>query len=499
MADALSNRQHQLLLEEIEAHRRTGVALKVAKDLAESANLAKTRYIAGMTHELRTPLNSILGYAQILLKDERLHEDCRRAVATIHRSGEHLHELINELLDLARIEAGKVRLDLAPLPMREFLDDLVRMVEPQAAAKRLRFEVQIEGSVPEYVRADAKRLRQILLNLLSNAVRFTDRGQVTLRLDHTREVALLQVIDTGIGIEARDLERIFLPFERGAAGRRSGEPGTGLGLTITHLLTQLMGGELTVDSKPGEGSTFTLRVYLSKIAAPSPREIKRHRPVSGYDGARRRLLIVDDHPMQRQMLAGLLLPLGFDINESTNGQECLDSVRDHPPDAILLDVSMDDMDGWETARRIRAFGVTIPIIMVSANAFENEPQRLAAAGAQAFVDKPVIESELLHALQSHLQIEWLTELPQPDWVEPAANVPELVAMLPPECVATLRHLASIGHANGLSQALDKLLLERPDTAPQVLRLREMAERFAFTELLAVLTQTNAAFTDHEAS
>jgi signal transduction histidine kinase/CheY-like chemotaxis protein len=494
-AEDESNRQNQLLSREIEAHRRTDAALQTAKDTAEAANQAKTRYVAGITHELRTPLNSILGYAQILLKDERLAGEPRRAVATIHRSGEHLHGLIDGLLDLARIEAGRLRLDPAPLPMREFLDDLVRMVAPQAAAKGLAFKLQTEGRVPEYIRADARRLRQILINLLGNAVRFTDSGTITLRLDHTREVARLQVIDTGIGIAEQDLERIFMPFERGSAGRRSGDPGTGLGLTITHLLTQLMGGELTVTSTPGQGSTFTVRLYLSEIAAPGPREVTHHRPVTGYLGARRSLLVVDDHPTQRQMLAGLLLPLGFHIREAASGSECIESVMESRPDAVLLDITMDDMDGWETARRIRARGVVdMPIIMVSANAFENRADKLAEAGAQAFVDKPVIESELLVALQRHLQLEWVAELPVPGW----APAPQLRPQrLPEEFTVTLTRLAQLGHAQGLQQALARLLQAHPACGVQVAALQALVERYAFDELLEQLRRADG-ITESEA-
>jgi signal transduction histidine kinase/CheY-like chemotaxis protein/purine-cytosine permease-like protein len=485
MAEDESNRQNELLTREIQAHQRTDAALQAAKDLAEAANQAKTRYVAGITHELRTPLNSILGYAQILLKEDRVQGDSRRAVVTIHRSGEHLHALIDGLLDLARIEAGRVRLDLAPLPVRELLDDLSRMVAPQAAAKGLAFELQTAGRVPEYIRADAKRLRQILLNLLGNAVRFTDHGSVTLRVDMSREVARLEVIDTGIGIAEQDLERIFLPFERGSAGRRNSEPGTGLGLTITHLLTSLMGGELTVRSRPGEGSTFTARLYLSEVSPPAARGMTHHRPVSGYIGARRSLLVVDDHPTQRQMLAGMLLPLGFDVREAASGSECIESVLERRPDAVLLDVTMDDMDGWETARRIRARGILdMPIIMVSANAFEHRPENLAAAGAQAFVDKPVIESELLVALQRHLQMEWVAELPLPHWA-PNADV-ALASPIPPEFAATLVRLARMGHAQGLIHALERLAQDHPEHASHAAGLRTLADQYAFDELLARL-------------
>jgi signal transduction histidine kinase/CheY-like chemotaxis protein len=505
-AEDESNRQNQLLTREIDAHRRTDTALQAAKDLAEAANQAKTRYVAGITHELRTPLNSILGYAQILLKDERLADDSRRAVATIHRSGEHLHGLIDGLLDLARIEAGRLRLDPSPLPMREFLDDLVHMVAPQAAAKRLNFELQIEGRMPEYIRADAKRLRQILINLLGNAIRFTDHGSVVLRMDHSREVARIQVIDTGIGIVARDLERIFLPFERGSAGRRRGESGTGLGLTITHLLTQLMGGELTVESTPGQGSTFTVRLYLNEIAVPAQRSVTHHRPVTGYVGARRRLLVVDDHPTQRQMLAGMLLPLGFQILEAASGSECLENVSRQPPDAVLLDITMDDMDGWETARRLRGLegsvlqggapqNAAMPIIMVSANAFENQPDKLAAVGAQAFVDKPVIESELLIALQRHLQLEWVAELPLPGWAPPVNPAP---LPLPAQTTETLIRLAQLGHAKGLVQALDHLAQAHPVHAPVARSLHDLVDRFAFDDLLEHL-QAAQRLSEKEAS
>ncbi|MBC7994046.1 MAG: response regulator [Rhizobacter sp.] len=497
MAQDESNRQNQLLTREIEAHQRTDAALQAAKDLAEAANQAKTRYVAGMTHELRTPLNSILGYAQILMKDEQVQGPRRASVATIHRSGEHLHGLIDGLLDLARIEAGRLRLDPAPLPVHEFLDDLVRMVGPQAEAKGLVFKLETSGRIPDYVNADAKRLRQILINLLSNAVRFTDHGSVTLRLDHRREVARFEVIDTGIGIAAQDQERIFLPFERGSAGRRTGDAGTGLGLTITHLLTQLMGGELTVKSAPGEGSTFTARLYLREIAAPSQARIT-HRPVTGYLGARRTLLVVDDQPTQRQMLVGWLMPLGFAIREAASGSECLESVRERCPDAVLLDVSMDDMDGWETARQIRAAGFgEVPIIMVSANAFENQQAKLVEAGCQGFVDKPVIESELLAALQRHLQLEWLAELAMPAWT--GSVVSEVTEPLPASLVGDLVRLSRLGHVHGLRVALDAALQSHPACEQELQRLGALLDRFDLEGFLEQLVKNLQGSEPAEAS
>ena len=494
MAQDESNRQNQLLVREIEAHRRTDAALQLAKTVAESANQAKTRYVAGMTHELRTPLNSILGYAQILLKDEHLQAAQRASVNTIHHSGEHLHSLIDGLLDLARIEAGRLRLDPTPLPMHAFLDDLVRMVAPQAEAKGLVFILRTSGPVPACVSADAKRLRQILINLLSNAVRFTDNGSVTLHLDCRREVMRLEVIDTGIGIAPQDQERIFLPFERAAAGRRTGDTGTGLGLTITHLLTELMGGELNVQSKPGVGSTFTARLYLRKIAAPvvslsgGTALPLHHRPITGYLGPRLSLLVVDDQPLQRQMLVGMLMPLGFHIREAASGRECVDSVLQQTPDAVLMDVAMDDLNGWQTARAVRNAGfAALPIIMVSASAFENQAELLSSAQVQGFVDKPVVESVLLDVLQRQLNVTWSTELRAlPAWGTPLNAPAHGQAQLPPQVLQALIHLASLGHMQGLRAALDLALNDHPECEQEGRELHTLLARFDLDALTARL-------------
>ncbi|WP_375213375.1 ATP-binding protein [Aquabacterium sp.] len=506
MAQDESNRQNQLLQQEIDAHRRTDAALQRAKELAEAANQAKTRYVAGMTHELRTPLTSIMGYAQILLKDEPEDSARRRPLTTIQRSGEHLIGLIDGLLDLARIEAGRLRLDAAPLPLHDFLDEVVRMVQPQAEAKGLDFRLETRGRVPAWVQADAPRLRQILLNLCSNAVRFTEHGHITLRLDARREVLRFELIDTGIGIAPQDLERIFLPFERGSAGRRSREPGTGLGLTITHLLSELMGGELTVRSVMGEGSTFSVRLYLREVSAPEPASsasppgpgaavppLARLRPVTGYAGPRRTLLVVDDQPLHRQLLAGLLLPLGFVVREAASGSEALESVREARPDAVLLDISMDDMDGWHTARALRQAGFSqMPIVLVSANVFENRPENLAEAQCQAFVAKPVRESDLLAALGQHLGVAWLTEAPQ---ATRAAEIPEIPAppiaaerapSLPTDAVWELHRLARQGHVRALRQALQEWAKAAPGHAAEWQLLGRLVDDFELDALLARL-------------
>ena len=493
MAQDESEQQTRRLLAEIDAHRRTDAALQTAKDHADSASQAKTRYVAGMTHELRSPLNSILGYTQILLKNPQLEGWIRDTVATMHHSGQHMHALIDGSLDLARIEAGRLRLDPVPLALAELLEDVQGMLRPQAESKGLRFAVQIEGSAPTYIRADAKRLRQILINLLTNAVRFTDRGEVLLRLDFRQHVTRIEVTDTGIGIAPQDQERIFLPFERGSAGRRASETGTGLGLTITHLLTELMGGQLTLTSTPGQGSTFTVRLYLPGISVDPARPPARAlalRSVIGYLAPRRTLLVVDDQPLQRQLLAGLLVPLGFTLEEAASGRECLEIVQRKPPDLVLLDITMDDLDGWETAALLRELlpASRLPIVFVSANLFDHQPERLVEFQCQGFVGKPVIESELLEALERALQLEWVSDNTPlslagatPMQGDATAALPN-PASLPGELREELAGLARQGQASALRECLRKALSGQPEHTVTLQFLQILAERFDFQTL-----------------
>lgn len=494
MAQDESERQTQLLVAEIDAHRRTDAELQAAKDRAESASLAKTRYVAGMTHELRTPLTSILGYAQILLKSTLVSGWMRETVVTMQRSGQHMHTLIDGSLDLARIEAGRLRLEPVPLPLAQLLLDVEHMVRPQAEAKGLRFNVRLEGELPAWIRADAKRLRQILVNLLSNAVRFTDEGEVLLQLDFRQQVTRIDVVDTGIGIAAQDQKRIFLPFERGSAGRRSAETGTGLGLTITHLLTDMMGGELTLQSTPGRGSTFSIRLYLPAIA-PDPRHpfpaATTLRAVTGYTGNRRTLLVVDDQPLHRQLLAGMLVPLGFGVLEAASGQECLEVIAHQAPDMLLLDITMDDLDGWQTAEAVRRLlpSQVLPIAFVSANLFDNQPERLAMLDIQGFVAKPVVESELMTALERALSLEWSRDA-EPLHAPVSMDCHrEPGPPLPPALREELMRLARQGQAAALRQRLWQAQSTDPAHGATLALLQSCADRFDFQALVQHLRQS----------
>jgi CheY-like chemotaxis protein len=310
---------------------------------------------------------------------------------------------------------------------------------------------------------------------------------VVLRLDFRQHVARIEVVDTGIGIAPQDQQRIFLPFERGSAGRRVSEAGTGLGLTITHLLTDMMGGELTLHSRPGWGSTFTVRLYLPGIA-PDPAKTLGHgallRPVTGYAGARRTLLVVDDQPLHRQLLAGLLMPLGFVVREAASGQECLEIVQQQAPDLVLLDLTMDGLDGWQTAAALRQMldARQLPIVFVSANLLDHQPERLQALQCQAFVGKPVIESELLNALEQGLAIGWLRDTVPAVLPVSAAQNAESMALMPAALREDLVRLARQGQAPALRDRLRQARAQWPQGATQLDGLQALAERFDFQAL-----------------
>jgi signal transduction histidine kinase len=389
VAQQESDRQNQLLQKEIDAHRRTDAALQSAREQADSANLAKSRFLTGMSHEMRAPLTSILGYARLLAAEPLPAPAQRAAVQTIHRSGEHLASLVDGLLELSRIEAGKLRLEAGALQLPAFLHEIAAMFAPLVQARGLDFALDLDPQLPAWVRADAVRLRQILINLLSNALKFTEAGRIGLAVRHQREILHVEVTDTGCGIAAADQQRIFLPFERAAVPQASvaAREGMGLGLTIVRLLVELMGGDIHIDSRPGAGSRFTVRLYLPALRAGL--EDAPPRVAIGYDGPRRRLLIVDDEPDHRALLVASLRPLGFELEQAEGMADCLAAVRAAPPDGVLLDISLRDGSGWQACTALRAAGFKPPIVLVSANLEKSAAAAQQPDAVQGFVDKPI--------------------------------------------------------------------------------------------------------------
>jgi len=499
VAQEESNRQTGLLMREIALHRQTDEALQTARraaeqaqQAAEQANQAKSRYISAISHEIRTPLNSILGYAQLMGEDAGVPPHRRQAVHVIRRGGEHLLSLIEGTLDIARIESGKLTLDVAPMRLADGLHEIASLFELQAAAKGLAFRFDVQGTLPEVVRADEKRLRQILINLLGNAVKFTARGTVTLRVRYAREMARIDVADTGPGLAPEEIERIFEPFARGGAGT-STAPGAGLGLTMAKMLTALMGGELSVSSQPGAGAVFHAKLFLPEVhaepgrAAPAPAV---RRPRRGYAGERRRLLVVDNEEADRELLVHLLEPLGFTLRQAASGHDALDLLAaGYRPHAVFMDLAMPGIDGWETLRRVRQMGLPdLPCAIVSANAFDKGLDNDAGIGPGDFLVKPVRHSELLDWLERRLGLQWLHA---DDLPAPAAPAATPLAYPGPAELAALRQAMALGYYRGILNALDGIERAHPAHGDFVRAMRQMARAFEFDAMARLLEEAPA--------
>ena len=493
VAQEESNRQTQLLMQEIESHQRTDEALQKARHVAEQANQAKSRYITAISHELRTPLNSILGYAQILDADEDIPPARRQAVSVIRRSGDHLLSVIEGTLDIARIEGGKLTLDVRALDFPDFLHQIVGMFELQARNKGLSFDYQPAGEIPPVVRVDERRLRQILINVLGNAVKFTARGGVTFKVECRREMAVFDIRDSGPGIPAADLERIFEPFERGSTAQAGG---SGVGLTIARMLTDLMGGQLQVSSTPGEGTLFRIRLFLPQVHSAQAAGELPHGNRIGYVGVRRRILVVDNEKVDRDMLQSMLEPLGFVLEQAASGEEALKAIPRFAPHLVFMDLGMPGIDGWETLRRIRQQQLTgAHLAVLSANAFDKGLDNDAGIAPDDFIVKPLRLPELLDWLGRKLQLEWVSADSPPPSAAPAPQTP-LPLIAPAEAHLTaLDELIVLGYLRGILNKLGEI--ERLDTAHSefVRVLRDLARQFQFDAMKEILRKLRDANPD----
>jgi signal transduction histidine kinase/CheY-like chemotaxis protein/purine-cytosine permease-like protein len=482
VAQEESNRQTQLLMQEIESHQRTDEQLQKAKQVAEQANQAKSRYITAISHELRTPLNSILGYAQILDADENIPPQRKQAVSVIRRSGDHLLSVIEGTLDIARIEGGKLTLEVKALDFPDFMQQIVGMFELQARNKGLSFEYRPIGEIPPVVRGDERRLRQILINVLGNAVKFTVRGGVTFQLECRRDMAVFEVQDTGPGIPAGDLERIFEPFVRGSTVQAGG---SGVGLTIARMLTDLMGGEMQVSSTPGEGTLFRIRLFLPQVhSAQAASELPRANRV-GYVGIRRRILVVDNEKVDRDMLQSVLDPLGFQVEQAASGYEALQIIPRFAPHLVFMDLGMPGIDGWETIRSIRSQSLTdAHIAILSANAFDKGLENDAGVVAEDFIVKPLRVNELLTWIGHKLQLDWVladTPVAAPAMAEPLPLIAPAA-----EHLAALDEVINLGYLRGILNKLGEIERLGAEHAEFVSVLRELARQFQFDAMKEIL-------------
>jgi len=396
-----------------EALKERTAELVAAKERAEVANRAKSVFLANMSHDLRTPLNGILGFSQILQLDASLTPRQLGYIGTIRQSGEHLLTLINGILDLAKIEAGKIELFPCDVGLRAFLQGIAEIIRVRAEQKPgLEFVCDFAPDLPLVVRVDDTRLRQVMLNLLDNAVKFTDRGRVTLRVAFVPPSRLrVEIRDCGVGIGEEQLQHLFRPFEQVGEARRR-RAGTGLGLVTSREFVRLMGGDIEVRSRLGEGSTFSFELDVPAIQAPEPlRRAERPPAIGGYRGPRKKVLVVDDVDENRKVLIDMLERFGFLMSEASGGHDAMLKARDIVPDLVLLDVVMPDLAGQDVIAHLRETPALkgMAIAAVSASASGEVREQCLRAGADAFLAKPVDLGGLLQLVSALLHVQWVDE------------------------------------------------------------------------------------------
>lgn len=495
--------------------------LKLAKETADTANRAKSEFLANMSHELRTPLNGVLGYAQILQRDKTASSKQQDGLSIIHQCGSHLLTLINDVLDISKIEAQKLELYPTDFHCERFLVGVREIFRIKAEQKEIGFSYQALNHLPTAIHADEKRLRQVLINLLGNAIKFTDTGSVTFKVGvvthspeflhssdaqlQTTDAPLLpflnkeneatipkirfQVEDTGIGMTPKQLEKIFLPFEQVGERSRKAE-GTGLGLAITRQIVTMMGGEIKVESTYGTGSKFWFDLDIPEATDWTESEpYQFEQDVIGYQGKQQTILIVDDRWENRAVIVNLLAPLGFQVIEASHGQEGLDKARELIPDLIITDLSMPVMNGLEMTQRFRHSKEfeDVVIIASSASVFSFDRQQSREAGCNDFISKPVQARELFEQLQNYLGLSWIYET-KPELrceIQESIQLDEMV-IPPPEELVALYQAAKAGYVAEIQEEANRLKqldIKYTPFAEQVLKLAEEFEDQAIVELV----------------
>jgi signal transduction histidine kinase/DNA-binding NarL/FixJ family response regulator len=502
LADSFNQMAGQLKTSFIELESRVEertAELKEAKLVADRANQAKSEFLANMSHELRTPLNGILGYAQILNRSKTLPVKERHGVEIIHQCGSHLLTLINDVLDLSKIEARKLELAPKAIHFPSFLQGVAEICRIRADQKGIDFVYSPDPQLPEGIFADEKRLRQVLLNLLGNAIKFTDKGSVTLKVAVVENQAnpsthriKFEVEDTGVGIAPDQLDKIFQAFEQVGDRQRQAE-GTGLGLAISQKIVQLMNGQIQVKSQPGVGSDFFFEVELA-IATDWAQQnsIATGKQIIGYEGQRRHLLVVDDRWENRAILVNLLEPLGFQVSEAENGQVGLEKIRQLSPDLVITDLAMPVMNGFELLKQVRSANDLQhqKVIVSSASVAQADRELSLDAGGNDFLPKPVEVSELFNLLATYLELEWKYEITSNDQPStPATKLQNPEGIIPSkEELKTLLELAQQGNLKRLREHTEQIADSNPHYASFASQILQLAKQFKAEEIEDLLKQ-----------